>query len=237
MAIKPILFSTPMVQAIKAGRKTQTRRIIKSRHESGMFQVSKTLDGIVTGITSIDWDERPKNDVTNDIKPIAVAGEILWVRETWLQIHKDVEFEGRFSEYVYRAEEEANEQKFGHIKNPVGKRFIDSWKWKPSIFMPKDAARIFLKVTNVRAERLQDITDADAIAEGILNCPKFDTSGTAYYDYSGKQTSVSYNFDSPVESFKTLWQSINGSESWEANPWVWVYDFEQIEKPKDFGHE
>ncbi len=228
MPIKPILFSTPMVQAIHALIKRHTRRIINP----------KTPEAITLLIylnAGLDIDKN-KEELIRNHAPIK-TGDILWVRETWMQVHKDVEFEGRFSEFVYRADTEENEKKFGHIKNPVGERFIDSWKWKPSIFMPKEAARIFLKVTNVRVERLQDITEEDAISEGILRCPKADNTGTAYYDYSGKQTPVSYNFDSPIASFKTLWQSINGRESWEANPWVWVYEFEQVEKPKDFGNE
>ncbi|PVH27031.1 hypothetical protein [Sphingobacterium corticibacter] len=229
MTIKPILFSAPMVQAILEGTKTQTRRIIKSKHESGLFQVGKTLDGVVTGITSIDWDERPKNDTTNDIKPIANVGDVLWCRETWIQIHTDREFEGRTSEYVYRADEKQNEEKFGDIWNGVGKRFIDSWKWKPSIFMPKRACRLFLKVTGVRAERLHDITDGDAIAEGIIGV---DRAGG--YGYGLKQE-WDYNFPlhepTAILAYKELWQSINGMDSWDANPWVWVYEFERIEKP------
>lgn len=221
-----------MVQAILEGRKSQTRRIIKSRHESGLFQIGKTMDGSITEITSLDWDERPKNDCCNDIKPIAMVGDVLWVRETWLQIHKDVEFEGRYSEFVYKADMVENENKFGHIKNPVGKRFIDSWKWKPSIFMPKEAARIFLKVTRVRAERLHDISEADAISEGIEKLPvwKNRVVENIYTNYMkdgrGPQT--------PRLSFISLWESINGKESLASNPWVWVYDFTKVEKPSNF---
>src|SRR5690606_40498143 len=83
MEIKPILFSTPMVQAILDGRKTQTRRIVKSKHESGLFRIGKSNVGNITEITSLDWDERPKNDCCNDIRPIANEGDFLWVRETW----------------------------------------------------------------------------------------------------------------------------------------------------------
>ncbi|WP_313515839.1 hypothetical protein [Sphingobacterium sp.] len=232
MNIKPILFSTPMVQAILEGRKTQTRRVIKSKHESGLFQIEKTIDGVITEITSLDWDERPKNDCCNDIKPIANIGDIFWVRESWLQIHKDVEFEGRFSEFVYRANSIDNENKYGHIKNPVGKRFIDSWKWKPSIFMPKEAARIFLKVNGIRVERLHDISEEDSISEGIekMSVWKNRLVENLYTNYMkdgrGPQT--------PRLSFFSLWEAINGKDSLASNPYVWVYDFCKVEKPINF---
>ncbi len=216
MKIKPILFSTPMIQAIIAGRKTQTRRIIKSKHESGMFEVSKTLDGIVTGITSINWDERPKNDFTNDIKPIAVAGDILWVRETWQDSQC---FDYSMSGYQYKADKPASThaEEYGI-------------RWRPSIFMPKEAARIFLKVTNVRVERLQDISQLDAEQEGV----KIDDEGMMCWDYLENRWLTHDGV--PEKSFETLWQSINGIDSWDANPWVWVYEFEFTDKPKDFNH-
>lgn len=217
MKTKPILFSTPMVQAIIAGRKTQTRRIIKSRHESGMFQVCKTLDGIVTGFTSLDWDDRSKNDCCNDIKPIANVGDILWVRETW-RWSDDLE------DFCYKANSE----------NP------DLSKWKPSIFMPKEAARIFLKVTNVRAERLQDITQDDAIAEGInpllMSRLQLASQGQLYQNYLDNNKLFNDGLP-PYWSFNSLWCKINGADSWDSNPWVWVYEFEKVERPAIFLRE
>ncbi len=105
--------------------------------------------------------------------------------------------------------------------------------WNPSIFMPKEAARIFLKVTNVRVERLQDISENDAIDEGI----DFFNHG-----YGGSPVGIWYrnykygtNNCSPKYSFQTLWDSINAKKHpWESNPWVWVYEFERIEKPENF---
>lgn len=204
MAIKPILFSTPMVQGIKKNIKKQTRRAIK-------FPLKSKTHHISVG----EGKEAPHVSFA----PVQ-TGDILWVRETWAEFGQ--------APFLYKAS--LSEEELKAFRSLL-------LKWKPSIFMPKEAARIFLKVTNVRAERLQDISEDDAIAEGILRIKKAYRGGTAYYDYSGKQTPASYNFDSPIASFKTLWQSINGRESWEANPWVWVYEFEQIEKPKDFGNE
>jgi|SRR5690606_32859049 hypothetical protein len=206
MKIKPILFSTAMVEAILKGRKTQTRRVIKSRHESGMFQVSKTLDGIVTGITSLDWDERPKNDNCNDIKPIANVGDILWVRETWQDLQC---FDYNMKGFAYKADEHSSK----HAKEY-------KIRWKPSIFMPKEAARIFLKITNVRVERLQDISIEDVCSEGL-------SSNLMEHDACCELS----------DKWESLWCKINGADSWESNPWVWAYDFEKVERPANFLRE
>lgn len=111
--------------------------------------------------------------------------------------------------YIYKADGH-------HSKGTTGVRlqYSPEWvKWKPSLFMPKDACRIFLKVTDVKVERLQDITEAEAKAEGVqvADCCH------AYY-----------------HGFSLLWQKINGKESWEANPWAWCISFEKIEKPAGF---
>ena len=209
---KPILFNTEMVQAILAGRKTQTRRIIKSRDESGIFQVCKNFDGKVTSIESLDWDER---NCEKDILSKYQIDDILWVRETFQKLesvkHKEIDF-------LYKADVE-----YHNYFNS------DLVVWSPSIHMPKEAARIFLKVTNVRVERLQDISEEDAIAEGVeLGDPN---KGIIYRDYLRQKTFFLF----ARLSFKSLWDSINAKKHpWESNPWVWVYDFERIEKPENF---
>jgi hypothetical protein len=107
-------------------------------------------------------------------------------------------------------------------------------KWKPSIFMPKKKCRIFLEITDVRVERLQDISEEDAIAEGIKKTwINDDIKQCRFKNYinDGKGSK------SPIDSFNSLWVSINGKDSWKANPWVWVYEFKVVEKPKDFPNE
>jgi hypothetical protein len=138
--------------------------------------------------------------------PYGSIGDILWVRETWLI------FNGM---YGYKAEVTSEEAK--------------KYKWKPSIFMPKKACRLKLKITNIRVERLQEITEDDAIAEGIewglhmiLNRPRFRN----YYSYP-KDGGAWYH--DPRDSYKSLWESINGKGSWEKNPWVWVIEFKRIQ--------
>lgn len=175
--MKPILFSTPMVQAILNRLKWQTRRVVKPQPDSRGPRTANVLFE--------DWHGK-------EIRPKYKAGDILWVRETWqhtkvLNLHP---VDANYG-YVYRADAQPWED-------------IEGWKWKSPIFMPKEACRIFLKVTDVRVERLQSISEADAKAEGV---------------------------DS-VDSFFALWQKINGTESLAANPWVWVYEFESIPKPR-----
>jgi hypothetical protein len=197
MKSKPILFSTPMIQAILEGRKTQTRRIVKP-------QPKQELD-------FFGWELHPKklqvafgtgNKVDSFHKfPFGQVGDVLWVRETFGT--------GKESGKTYY---KANAGDFNML--------VD--KWKPSIFMPKDAARIWLRITNIKIERLQDITEEDAREEGV-----FKTNAVNEWYYMENV----YNTDSPLIAFKRLWQSINGDESWKSNPFVWVIEFERIEKP------
>lgn len=212
---KPILFSTEMVQAILAGRKTQTRRVIKD------------LDGInLSDLVPGDRDFLKtkgffqlllKTDFEKAItlKPKYKIGDILWVRETYIDVG------------------EKADQYFGGVRfhYKVNQDFVGCWPWKPSIFMPKEAARIFLKVTNVRVERLQDISEEDAIAEGAKDyLNRDDLKMLKDLDWVIKRPFGNYQF-----GFLALWQSINAKKHpWESNPWVWVYEFEKIEKPENF---
>lgn len=193
---KPILFSTPMVQAILAGRKTQTRRICKyQRNENGKYELTVNNE-----ISELDYNLEG-NDGNPFIAEKHQIGDILWVREIFIEWPK--------GEFQYKA------LAFGE----------ELRKWKPSIHMPKKACRIFLEVTNVRCERLHDISEADAIAEGVEQENK--DKGIMYKNYL-KENSF-YLF--AEKSFKSLWESINGKDSWQSNPWVWVYEFKKIEKP------
>lgn len=237
MKFKPILFSTPMVQAILEGRKTMTRRIVKSRHESGLFRIERKLTGEITGITSLDWDERP-GDVTNDIHcPYGKVGDVLWVRETWRKYHP-VDEDGCINFYKTIIDYAADEPPIIPLIRDDGFQVYNKdgseklLPWKPSIFMPKEACRIFLQITDVRVERLQEISKADAISEGIKSfrpVPGDGPAETQYYHYLNDKWGPS-----PIHSFQTLWHKINGEESWNNNPWVWVISFKRTERPKNF---
>lgn len=219
MTFKPILFSTPMVQAILEGRKTQTRRIMQPQPEDSWMQDCKkqspnlALYDKRTGLPHY-WISDGKD---GEIIPKATLNTVLWVRETW-QFSDDLE-----EPYLYRQQYEEE-----HLPE-----FWKSIKWKPSIFMPKEACRLFLEVTNVRVERLQDISEADAVAEGIMPivASNDSTRVLGYRDYMIDPKLGFNTLFNPKHSFESLWRSINGPESWEANPWCWVYSFTKVEKP------
>lgn len=223
MKMKPILFSTPMVAAILEGRKTQTRRTVKPQPDSKATLFSYRPDQWpkkpwIAKFKFKEIEGAPYYEVTNDYKcPYGKLGDILYVRETWQLTtweHPTSENYG----YIYKASENGREWEQ-----------TEEWKWKPSLFMPKEAARIFLRITDIRVERLQDITEEDAIAEGIEYIVSDLLRG--YTDYSTPK-GITGVVDSPIQSFRTLWQSINGPESWTANPWAWCVSFERIDKPE-----
>jgi len=208
--MKPILFRTPMVQAILGGRKTITRRVIK--------QDSTALNWLNAGL-SPQFICSEGNEVIRKYN----VGDILWVRETTCYVmldHAHDLLEGAKDriQFVYKASVHSDWMEYAKEKY--------GYKWKPAIFMPKEAARIFLGVTDIRIEKLQDISEEDAISEGI-EIVKENVPVTPYKDYLGK-----YNYYSnPINSFKSLWQSINGEQSWNDNPYVWVIPFERVENP------
>lgn len=202
---KPILFSMDMVKAILSGRKKQTRRIIKQAN-------GWDINWNVVPIKEEHLDGIPRYEIRCGtqyhlpwFKAKFNVGDILWVRETWRGIEQDF---GK-PRYEYKATEKIN--------------LAD--KWKPSLFMPKDACRLFLEVTDLRAERLHQITKEDAIAEGIN--PEV-TGDDLYENYDN----VGYRWIKAKESYKSLWQNINGN--WNDNPFVWVITFELVECPKGF---
>lgn len=211
MAIKPILFNTEMVQAILDGRKTCTRRVVKTRRKDAYgFYVAKGPDGSFTGVYEYDEDERM---FENQLIPPYKPGDILYVRETWGEGYAE-------GTYIYKADDKLAEL-------PTFKK-TSKILYHPSIHMPKEAARIWLKVTNVRVERLQDMTDDDAEAEGAIDNRGFIHSPENEYDriYTAR------------EHFIGIWdRTIKKSDldhyGWDANPWVWVIEFERCEKPKE----
>jgi hypothetical protein len=197
---KPILMSTPMVQAILEGRKTQTRRIIKidegEKIEFDNYETRKCF--IIVG-----------KDFVKPLKCKYRVGDILWVRETWAKtgdnFHDDWEREGI---YYFKAENPFNEKEL-HENYPHVKGFP---KWRPSIFMPKEASRIFLKLKSIRVEKLNNISGEDAMKEGV----EVESMWPLYIgDF--------------YRSYSKLWDEINGNGSWDKNPWVWVYEFERTE--------
>jgi hypothetical protein len=219
--MKTILFSTPMVQAILAGRKTQTRRIVKPQPKHEVVKIwTDTQDPIQYHFQS-PWAGTPCDGIHVSgtvAKPRYERGDILWVRETWGISNFDVE--DYSVNIVYKADEKEvgyeivfPDEKFTKLYNSMTAMSPD---WRPSIHMPKEAARIFLKVTGVRVERLQEITEEDARAEGCK--PLLNGGGFVVISARGK--------------FHVLWDSINLKRwyGWDTSPWVWVIEFERTEE-------
>jgi hypothetical protein len=236
---KPILFTAAMVRAILNRKKTQTRRVIKFK------------DGIVPWycygsiLESTDRNRKPGDFIFgNQLDPVLsyptfysrpkyLPGYILWVKETFQAVH----ITGDPDDFLYAN----NIPKSPHLEpwknywTPIYEAAGDwdksvedrGFPWRPSIYMPKWASRIRLKITKVRAERVQSITNADAFAEGSTkrfnsfiktDCFNMDWSDLRYFSKS------------PVESFRCYWNKINTKRGygWETNPWVWVYEFEVL---------
>ncbi len=220
MSILPILFNTEMVRALLEGKKTVTRRVIKPRPPC---ELRKMPEGYHAGEWHL-YSENPLIDKVNhspwgaQFIPPFQPDDILWVRETWARLKRS---DGS-ARFVYKASD----------TYPFGESgYIVKFRWHPSIHMPKEAARIFFRVTDVRVERLQEITDQGAKAEGV--CEYFIELGESGFSVS--QNSDTF-YDSRVGAFAALWNStIKPADleryGWEANPWVWVISFERCEKP------
>lgn len=218
----PILFNTEMVRAIMEGRKTVTRRLAKGVYLYSEFGAFATeIKGEEVGPIS------PEKIV--EIKSPYQVGDILYIRETWNVCN--MWSTGNRVTFVYRADED--EEKSARTITVSDKMFDkfgellhgSSPEWRPSIHMPKEAARIFLKVTDVRIEQLQEITEEQAIKEGVVTESLFE---------GGEKLPA-------LHWFEALWNStIKGPDTekygWNANPWVWVIEFERCEKPED-GNE
>lgn len=210
---KPILFSTPMVQAILKGLKTQTRRVIKfkkpfDRADSWPYckeLPDNTFMWVDCEINSANFPEEYLKG--GGTKPKYLVGNRLWVRETFAT-------ELKFNDKPMSFFDNAGDVPIWYKADLLDYKndFIPRGKWRPSIFMPRWASRITLEVTSVRCERLQAITEKDAIAEGV----------EALEDRC-----------SHIAEYLDLWDSINGKKyPWSSNPWVFVYEFKRVEGQK-----
>lgn len=215
--MKPILFRTPMVQSILEGRKTQTRRInnLKEVNECPEKWKFEVMDKIITcdlkKISGAIFNINGTNMRSIFGCPFGQIGDILWVREEhkiWFERESEnicatvhCEFmDGTIISYY------AKKLPLKTLENLAKRKTLG--KWQRARFLPKQFARIFLQITNIRIERLQKITSHDAQWEGIIE-----------------------NGEPFIPRYIDLWNDINGKDSWNQNPWVWVIEFKQIEKP------
>lgn len=215
--MRPILFSGPMVRAILEGRKTQTRRVVNPQP---VVDISRRSEERRTWHVEVEWkgvctrhhgfaglghgDKEMLASWAEKECPYGTIGDRLWVRETWgVSCAYSVDFTGR----MIREREWGNWFDYRATMEPV----IGGWAWKPSIHMPRQFSRITLEITDVRVERLQEISVGDAKAEGIE--PFLNRDGTAWR-----------------AGFQLGWNEINAKRgySWESNPWVWVISFKHV---------
>lgn len=208
MKARPILFSAPMVRALLDGMKTQTRRTVKPQPNNNPAK-HHPITPYNTPNGEWNWVLAATGHGTGDPFPCPYGkpGDLLWVRETFVQGHEYDDHDMP----IYDGEE-MRITTWYRASNPdlrwdhYYEKDHDLPPWKPSIHMPRRASRITLEISGVRVERLQDISDADAIEEGV------DRTNTSIAGYA-------------KERYRRLWESINGEGSWELNPWVWVLDF------------
>ncbi len=204
MKERPILMSAPMVRATLDDTKTQTRRVVKDRH----------IDAAPPACL-FQW--------LRERCPYGQPGDRLWVRETWARDDED-------GQLIYRADVgrggDADDWQRGIDEG------VSGYRWRPSIHMPRAASRILLEVTAVRVESLQDINEADALAEGIV---QWHGGSEKTYSLGPGDTSGAFgrpgswrHEDTAVLAYKRLWQHINGPGSWDANPWVWCITFRRV---------
>ena len=223
----PMLFSTDMVKAILKGTKTQTRRIINPQPEN--FKPNSIISNCNFKNGNFCFKHKISNnpdrfEITDLMKSKVNFGDIIWLRETFCNDERGSE-SGEDDCFYYKAD-----------------LADDIWlgSWKPSLFMPKKACRIFLKVVSVSVEVLHDISEIDAINEGI---EIVDNIPMLYNNYLNGKNIIwdeigsikkTYGFTNPINSYKSLWQKINGQNNWNENPFVFVYKFQRIDEPYGF---
>lgn len=224
MTERGMIFNGEMVRAILDGRKTQTRRPIKWK-QTRFTEIGEREDG-----SKWPWSEDAEHacDFWHPC-PFGAVGDRIWVRETFSCIGNEdghpVDAKGNLctreeAQRIYRASAIQKPNNYGLWSSPDGFDFEGAWT--PSIHMPRWASRILLEITDVRVERLREISQADAEAEGVGKLKK-----GFWKNYQPGWTEFQLTARG---SFATLWKSIYGDESWYADPWVWVIEFKRIEE-------
>lgn len=233
MTEKPILMSSPMVRAILDGTKTQTRRICCEPISKIIAQPGeeKSPDWAITNCVPKTGVYLNKNGNQNWLRsPYGYPGDRLWVKETFTLFRERTKDENKKTQAALNAFTDGKCKDIvacaKNIPSPTGNiKYLyaadfgdwaydvdsDLGPWKPSIFMPRKASRITLEINDVRVERLQEISESDAFAEGCQAAPEKESDIFQY-----------------TKGYKALWESINGPGSWQQNPWVWVISFRRL---------
>jgi hypothetical protein len=227
MKERPIIFSSPMVKAILDGRKTMTRRVIKCRHE--LYDKSSNDEFRELSPYPLAEDKTDRchyfkyeNGVVGLHCPYGIIGDRLWARE-------NIYFNFEHDNFYYSADRKGlGDEAYRRLRPmavdlPVKANPYIAGRTIPSIFMPRWASRITLEITDVRAERLQEISRGDAIKEGLLLIP-----GQIEPEW-WKNGIDEGTYLSPIVCFRKIWDSINGKKyPWASNPWVWVISFKRV---------
>ena len=203
MKERPVLFSTEMVRAILDGRKTMTRRVLKGfpqQNPSWEFRRIHEYAFSKLGTQAYFQDIESGDGVYGVKCPYGQIGDVLWVREAFCY---DFDYDDEGDKIIHKSDV---------CYKASGSEPFEG-KWRPSIFMPRSASRISLRITNIRVEQLNDITEEDAKSEGVTLRQGIDPANPNF--------THAWRF-----AFCKLWESINGKGSWEKNPWVWVIEFE-----------
>jgi hypothetical protein len=272
MGDRPILCSAEMVRAILDGRKTQTRRAAPIRelnilqHPGDMITWSVSFLEAVKGALSSHSggkfsDLQARSIIASQFNPYGKPGDLLWVRETWCAHWGAPPYDAPQSYRIVTGDElPPIEQENGDLYRPVSSDVMTVWygaegdkpfhmKWRPSIHMPRWASRITLRITDIRVERLQDISEDDARAEGCEARPFPGPWWQGYRDLGDgellhqqavgdtapdwmidpkKMPSTPWLDQSARDGFRSIWIGLHGLGAWEANPWVWVVSFERV---------
>ncbi len=230
MKERPILFSGAMVRAILTGKKTQTRRAVKGA--SGAFWDHPGWEPVAKD-DIIEWSSPGHSFSMPKRCPYGQVGDRLWVKETWSTEELDrngerigVQYQATPTEKCRSGRSVARPDGF-KLKRPVhGGIGNEDGCWRSPLFMPRWASRLTLEVTDVRVERLQDISEADARAEGCSGSdPEPVEEGGTVYCWKGRSAAPC-----PLAHYRHVWESINGKKHpWSSNPWVWAITFKRVE--------
>ena len=221
MIDRPIIFSAPMVRALLAGTKTQTRRVASildlriQQHGADLLtwgvRFKKPVRGVVASHSGGCFsDQQARGIIASQFCPHGRPGDRLWVREAFAIVPRTAYRCSEGVQQLLRPDDDHD----AAIYRAGWERSNSGFRWRPSIHMPRWASRLKLEITEVRVERLQDISEADALAEGCVG---------------GHGAIPGYNYAAtPGEQFRALWGSINGPAAWDENPWVWVIGFKSV---------